>query len=63
MRAMREARFAEMEKKAGKRPAKQTAPAPKVALCGHRSVGGKTCIRDADHSEKSHRYAKTEKPG
>lgn len=26
-------------------------------LCGHRSMGGKSCSRDAGHSEKNHRYA------
>ncbi len=25
-------------------------------LCGHRSMGGKSCSRPAGHSEKNHRY-------
>lgn len=29
---------------------------PTVELCGHRGVGGKSCTRDKDHSETSHRY-------
>ena len=24
--------------------------------CGHRNMGGKSCTRDAGHSEKNHRY-------
>lgn len=34
------------------------APAPD-AMCGHRSIGNKSCIRPLGHAEKNHRYAKT----
>ncbi len=27
------------------------------ALCGHRSMNGRTCTREAGHSEKNHRYS------
>jgi hypothetical protein len=27
------------------------------APCGHRSMNGRVCTRDAGHSEKSHRYS------
>lgn len=37
-------------------------PKPVETVCGHRSVGGKTCIREKGHSEVQHRYAKAEKP-
>lgn len=30
-----------------------------VELCGHRAISGKSCIRPADHSEKTHRYPKS----
>ena len=26
-------------------------------LCGHRSMNGRTCTREAGHSAKSHRYS------
>jgi hypothetical protein len=26
------------------------------ALCGHRSMNGRTCTRESGHSSKSHRY-------
>lgn len=66
MRALREANY---DARHGVKPAKKAAPkvpakgglAPVVVtgpLCGHRSVGGKSCIRGKDHDEKSHRYAK-----
>ncbi len=29
-----------------------------VPLCGHTSIGKKTCIRPKDHPEKNHRYGK-----
>ena len=51
------------------RAASRTAPAPAAApvtpgqesaeaadLCGHRSIGNKSCQRPAGHSEKNHRY-------
>ena len=68
-RALREANYAA---RTGGKPVARKAP-PTVpakggivakkpdALCGHRSVGGKTCIRAKDHDEKSHRYAKADK--
>lgn len=32
-------------------------PAPSVdALCGHRSMNGRTCTREQGHAAKSHRY-------
>lgn len=31
--------------------------APPDALCGHRSLGSRTCTRPAGHAEKNHRYA------
>ncbi len=31
-------------------------PAVNEALCGHRSMGNKTCSRPAGHPEKNHRY-------
>ncbi|WP_395659163.1 hypothetical protein [Nocardioides sp.] len=38
------------------------APAPDAsadteALCGHRSMNGRTCTREAGHAAKSHRYS------
>jgi hypothetical protein len=27
------------------------------ALCGHRSISGRTCTRESGHAAKSHRYA------
>ena len=55
LRAMREARYEQAAK-----PAKAKAPAAAVAtdgVCGHKAIGGRTCTRDAGHSEKSHRYS------
>lgn len=37
-----------------------TPPAPVTEECGHRSVGGKYCIRQKGHSEKQHKYKKVE---
>lgn len=34
------------------RPATDTA----TGLCGHRSIGNKSCQREAGHPEKAHRY-------
>ena len=46
------------------RAGSSAAPAPSAGpeqdtaeLCGHRSMGGKSCSRPAGHSEKNHRYA------
>ena len=32
------------------------AAAPEGERCGHKSMNGRACTRDAAHSEKSHRY-------
>jgi len=40
--------------------ARRPAPAPALTedrLCGHSSIGGSTCTRDAGHAAKSHRYS------
>ncbi len=34
-----------------------TAAAPEGERCGHKSMNGRTCTREAAHSEKSHRYS------
>ncbi len=69
MRAMREARYNEPSTSASRpsspavRPAQtlaanSAAPAsPTDALCGHRSMNGRTCTREQGHVEKSHRYS------
>jgi hypothetical protein len=33
-----------------------TAAAPENERCGHKSMNGRACTRDAAHPEKSHRY-------
>lgn len=33
------------------------AVAPSDATCGHKSMNGRACTREAGHSEKSHRYS------
>jgi hypothetical protein len=40
-------------------PATPAAPAadPKAERCGHRSMNGRSCTRDAGHYETSHRYS------
>jgi hypothetical protein len=71
LRAMREARY--RERTAGSTPAPRparpavrpadteaVAPAPEAvsdALCGHRSMNGRTCTREQGHAAKSHRYS------
>jgi hypothetical protein len=35
---------------------KPVAEAPAGEACGHRSMNGRACTREAGHSEKSHRY-------
>lgn len=40
-------------------PAADAAPAvtaPEGALCGHKSMNGRSCTREAGHAAKSHRY-------
>jgi hypothetical protein len=40
------------------KPASAAAPsaAPQGAICGHKSMNGRECTREAGHPEKSHRY-------
>lgn len=39
-------------------PVSPDAPAsPAEALCGHRSMNGRTCTREQGHAAKSHRYS------
>ncbi|KAA1427727.1 hypothetical protein [Nocardioides antri] len=72
LRAMREARYnarstgsavASTPARPMARPAKSekaspAAPAaPTEELCGHRSMNGRTCTREAGHAAKSHRYS------
>lgn len=72
MRAMREARYRERQDastagstptRSAVRPAKAQAattappPPPAEALCGHRSMNGRTCTREQGHAAKSHRYS------
>ncbi len=42
--------------KPAKQPARVAEEAPATGLCGHRSMNGRSCTRDAGHSEKNHRY-------
>ena len=55
LRAMREAKYAEAQKRAA------SAPAPEAStdeeLCGHRNMSGRTCTRERGHAAKSHRYS------
>lgn len=40
------------------KPAAAAAAAvPGTDTCGHRSMNGRSCTREAGHSEKSHRYS------
>jgi len=70
LRAMREARYAEMTSRAASAPtprpkavkapvAPPVAPAEAAAegLCGHRNMSGRTCTREQGHAAKSHRYS------
>jgi hypothetical protein len=70
LRAMREAAYAERTARStvapkAARPALRPAAAKAVtpatppetdALCGHRSMNGRTCTREQGHAAKSHRY-------
>lgn len=38
-------------------PAESVAAAADPGLCGHRSMNGRTCTREAGHTAKSHRYS------
>ena len=72
LRAMREAKYAEAQKRAASAPARPKAPvappAPTKAAvaepvagadgrCGHRNMSGRTCTRESGHPQKSHRYS------
>ena len=69
LRAMREARYAARTAGTGRPATRLVAPkkdapvAPPLAkgtddaLCGHRSMNGRTCTREAGHDAKSHRYS------
>jgi hypothetical protein len=71
-RAMREARYSESSAgsaaaatpaRPAVRPARAAAAntvasaSPTDALCGHRSMSGRTCTREQGHAAKSHRYS------
>ena len=73
LRAMREAKYAESQKRAASAPVrakapvappapkKSSAPTPEAStdeeLCGHRNMSGRTCTREKGHAAKSHRYS------
>jgi hypothetical protein len=72
LRAMREAKYARAAALRGAtpqakpqaaprtKPEAEASPAPVEAdtgLCGHRSMNGRTCTREAGHAAKSHRYS------
>ncbi|WP_028645628.1 hypothetical protein [Nocardioides sp. URHA0020] len=38
-------------------PVESAAEAETDGLCGHRSMNGRTCTREAGHAAKSHRYS------
>jgi len=38
-------------------PPEPAATAADPGLCGHRSMNGRTCTREAGHQAKSHRYS------
>jgi hypothetical protein len=52
-RAIREARYASNSVSG---PSRREAPEG-GERCGHRSMNGRACTREAAHSEKSHRYS------
>jgi hypothetical protein len=73
MRAMREARYRERSAGSVATASTRATPAVRAvkplaassaapaesreALCGHRSMSGRTCTREQGHPAKSHRYA------
>jgi len=73
LRAMREAKYADAQKRAAAAPARPkaavappatakkaaaaTEPAATEELCGHRNMSGRTCTREQGHAAKSHRYS------
>lgn len=72
LRAMREARYADAQRRAAQAKPAVRAPAPVAptpppkaeapveepddGACGHRSMNGRTCTRERGHAAKSHRY-------
>ncbi len=58
VRAMREARYAEGQTRAGsaKRPSPRTPEPSDDDRCGHRNISGRTCTRERGHAAKTHRY-------
>jgi hypothetical protein len=44
-------------KPTGAAPVAPEAAEPATGLCGHRSMNGRTCTREAGHAAKSHRYS------
>jgi hypothetical protein len=70
LRAMREAAYRERTagstvapraarpapRPAGTKAVAAAAPPATDALCGHRSMNGRTCTREQGHAAKSHRY-------
>ncbi len=72
LRAMREARYNERSARStpAAKPTRPVVPttkaqpadpdpqaSPAEALCGHRSMNGRTCTREQGHAAKSHRYS------
>jgi hypothetical protein len=71
LRAMREAAYRERTarstespkaptpavRRAGTKAFPPTPPPATDALCGHRSMNGRTCTREQGHAAKSHRYS------
>lgn len=69
-RAMREAKYAARRATSGTvaraiappasvekdEPQPEPVAKPQPSLCGHRSIGNKSCTRPAGHAEKNHRY-------
>ena len=53
--AQPKAKTAEPKKKAEAKAEPQTATDD--GLCGHRSMNGRSCTREAGHAAKSHRYS------
>lgn len=43
--------------KTGAKAAPESATATDDGLCGHRSMNGRSCTREAGHAAKSHRYS------
>ena len=70
-RAMKEAKYERyLERAKGAAPTTRTSttpaavapdvpkqPASATDTCGHKSMNGRTCTREAGHAEKSHRYS------